>query len=789
MRLFSLVLAACRTSPDAALPVEALPPPPVLEVAGVVEGWPLDVTLATRIAGAHVRLLRSPLPPEPGPCPPAFGGACLGLGGVVLAGEAVADPTGQVTFSLLLDAVGEEIVSLQAVVQAGRRTWVTEPVGRRVLRSLEDADNDGLTNTMERSSGCDPLRPDSDGGGTLDGQEVRDDHTSPIDPLDDVAVEANCWDYIDGDLDGRWDCADPDCGCAERCDVPGDEDRNYLDDCEDPDCVGHPACVEVCTGGVDDDGDNRTDCADADCATSLSCERRCANLGDDDADGFVDCADRDCQGLSMCPQSGEFCGDGADNDGDGAVDCRDSSCSSLSMCDEDCTNSRDDDLDGATDCSDYDCRRAAVCQEDCDNGVDDDGDRLVDDADGACRRHKEMCGDGIDNDVNGDVDCADWSCQDACFEICGNGLDDDGDSVADCADPDCLRVCREACADGADNDADGDVDCRDADCWGRCSEFCGNRVDDDLDGRIDCADEACACVERCDNGQDDDRDGLADCADGDCSGTCGEDCTNGFDDDHDGLTDCEDGACTDLCVETCGNGTDDDGDAWTDCQDEECWSDPLCPVAEQVAWVIDGDLRTRRFAVDWRSWWYPCASSNRAGVEGTVEDVRGLLRVVRAGRELRCSWSVDEVTMSRVQRTGRESVFTWTTTPGGYQMVSSCHPFRGTSFDLRRTGLRVAPGCGVVGSAFLPARLSPGDGTARIAGGGPWYGGGPVYSVRHGSTYWSTSFWPGTSQGSTYTFTAGPLRAVGAFGICEVGPPSLIRAPRVPGGSVGICTP
>src|SRR5690606_19358177 len=60
--------------------------------------------------------------------------------------------------------------------------------------------------------------------------------------------------------------------CAEDC---GDFDDNDLDglwDCEDPDCEGHTSCVpEDCSNGVDDDDDNLVDCEDEECRISAQC--------------------------------------------------------------------------------------------------------------------------------------------------------------------------------------------------------------------------------------------------------------------------------------------------------------------------------------------------------------------------------------------------------------------------------------------------------------------------------------------------------------------------------------
>lgn len=111
-------------------------------------------------------------------------------------------------------------------------------VEHRVFEDVVDLDGDGVSNLDELALGTDPQAPDSDGGGSWDGQE-RHDGTDPLDPGDDLGM-------------GEWRCADG-----------GDDDGDGLVDCEDGDCMS--ACTELCTGGQDDDGDGLIDCLDDDC--------------------------------------------------------------------------------------------------------------------------------------------------------------------------------------------------------------------------------------------------------------------------------------------------------------------------------------------------------------------------------------------------------------------------------------------------------------------------------------------------------------------------------------------
>lgn len=82
--------------------------------------------------------------------------------------------------------------------------------------------------------------------------------------------------------------------------------------------------AEVCNNGVDDDLDGKIDCADPDCDGQSECQEDCTNGVDDDLDGKIDCADPDCDG--QCDEQGELCFDGRDNDGDGLVDADDAGC-------------------------------------------------------------------------------------------------------------------------------------------------------------------------------------------------------------------------------------------------------------------------------------------------------------------------------------------------------------------------------------------------------------------------------------------------------------------------------
>jgi len=185
-------------------------------------------------------------------------------------------------------------------------------------------------------------------------------------------------------------------GCvppAEICDNGVDDDGDQLVDCDDPDCVEHPACApppaEICDNGVDDDGDQLVDCDDPDCVEFPGCGSQ-GGCGDPQAN-------------SCCiVHANPYC----DN-----AEC----CAAVCAADPFCCASSWDSL-----CVNRAVAICSVCAppaEVCDNGVDDDGDQLIDCDDPDCVEHP--------------------ACAPPPQELCDNGVDDDGDKLVDCADPDC----------------------------------------------------------------------------------------------------------------------------------------------------------------------------------------------------------------------------------------------------------------------------------------------------------------------------------------------------------------
>jgi hypothetical protein len=413
---FALLLACQTSSP--ALPIA--PPPPPLTVSTLVATAQADLDVDTGLgAGVVVWAVGGAGRPTAGPCPPVLGGLCVSIRNPRLLTSAVTDAAGHASLRVTMPNTDGLLVTLQVVRPDALAPWVSSTATARILAAIGDEDSDGLNNRSEVRVHTDVYTADSDGGGTLDGQEVRYDRTDPLAAGDDVHIEHRCADNgLDDDSDGLTDCADPDCAlfCPEaRCADGLDDDSDGLVDCHDLDC---PACAEDCANGVDDDRDGLADCDDLDCPV---CPEVCTNGIDDDRDRLVDNFDADC---------GEAC-DALDRDRDGLVGCFDPDCA----CAETCGNGVDDDQDLLADCLDPDCG----CVEQCTNEVDDDRDGLA--------------------------DCADPDCGLACGEDCDNGADDDGDGLVDCEDGGCTDRCTEDCHNGVDDNGDDWVDCQDDGCW------------------------------------------------------------------------------------------------------------------------------------------------------------------------------------------------------------------------------------------------------------------------------------------------------------------------------------
>lgn len=154
-----------------------------------------------------------------------------------------------------------------------------------------------------------------------------------------AAIEADCNDGMDDDMDGPADCADMDPG---DCNPPGGP---TIAPCQD-------GGETMCTDTIDNNGNGAIDCADMAAGscnppggpTIVPCEdgseSMCNDGVDNDGNGAIDCSDfavGNCNPpggptVAPCEDGTEtICDDGIDNDGQGAADCGDPDCAGM-MC-------------------------------------------------------------------------------------------------------------------------------------------------------------------------------------------------------------------------------------------------------------------------------------------------------------------------------------------------------------------------------------------------------------------------------------------------------------------------
>jgi hypothetical protein len=147
-------------------------------------------------------------------------------------------------------------------------------------------------------------------------------------------------------------------GSNASCSNGVDDDKDGLEDCEDPACRAEG--IVVCNGMTPVD----VDPADY---TMLS-NAACSNGTDENMNNFTDCDDFGCQlngDVTVCPEANDAeCSDGVDNDDtDDFVDCGDFSCSqnpNVTVCDQeisyaDCSDGLDNNGNDFADCNDFSC--------------------------------------------------------------------------------------------------------------------------------------------------------------------------------------------------------------------------------------------------------------------------------------------------------------------------------------------------------------------------------------------------------------------------------------------------
>jgi len=222
------------------LPDEAPPPAGFGRVPyPQVAGQPLRFRFELPVTRARLRVYASLTDAQA--CSPAVTGVCLRLAQPQLLAEVPVDPSGttqvEVAWPTWLD--GRAGVHVQAALAVAPGRAAASPVwDDRILDAADDSDHDGLPAAQEHALSLRMDRADTDGGGSLDGQEVADGTRADL-AGDDLRVESLCHNGLDDDADGLPDCEDGDCttGCVEAdCADQADDDFDGTIDCADDDC-------------------------------------------------------------------------------------------------------------------------------------------------------------------------------------------------------------------------------------------------------------------------------------------------------------------------------------------------------------------------------------------------------------------------------------------------------------------------------------------------------------------------------------------------------------------------
>ena len=401
--------------------------------------------------------------------------------------------------------------------------------------SVNDSDNDGLTDAQETLLGTDPFNADSDGDGVNDGVEVGATVGAPIDTDGDGIIDALESPILDADGDGVSDQADP--ANANPC-LPNANSTVCL--ALDSDGDGLTNAQEDALGtsrsSTDTDGDGQSDAlevganlnAPTDTDQDGSIDALESTLVDTDGDGVND--EVDPANANVCiPNAGSAACLASDADGDGL-----SNAQEIALGTD--PSAADSDGDGIDDGTEVGGNVAAPVDADQDgiadvlesNILDSDGDGLVDASD------TDSDNDGIPDLVERGPDAAHPRDTDLDGRPDYLDLDSDNDTI-----PDALEA-RPTAALPPDTDQDGVPDYRD--------------LDSDADGVPD-------RLEGDGLGIDTDADGIDDAYDVDAIG--------GDDANHDGVSD------TVVVRNT-------DGDALPDYRDVDSDNDGILDAVEAV---------------------------------------------------------------------------------------------------------------------------------------------------------------------------------------------------------------
>ena len=282
-----------------------------------------------------------------------------------------------------------------------------------------------------------------------------------------LPVETLCSDGVDNDKDGKYDCADGDCGkqlfCQDVC--PGGDCFSNLGKA----CKSHADCNSV-SGGVWCVPDKNI------CAPST--ETSCVDKEDNNQNGDVDCADIGCKNTPLCAGVAGSVSLGGSCSQD--TDCVSQDTMSCDAVKKTCVGKEgkmcyNDFCPTGLGCVDYVCTKTGIC-----SGILCDGSSVLaklndqkclsDLLSHTCLANGQWsipsedstaCGcagnTAVGNfcELNGDCaskNCVEGKCAKS-TEVCNNAKDDDNDGQIDCLDPDC--VTKTECTSVACTDSDG----------------------------------------------------------------------------------------------------------------------------------------------------------------------------------------------------------------------------------------------------------------------------------------------------------------------------------------------
>lgn len=274
----------------------------------------------------------------------------------------------------------------------------------------DDDDGDNLENLQEYQHGTDPTNPDTDFGGTNDGDEVLNNCTDPLNPLDDG--QFYCPICGDGNQVPSEECDDGNTangdGCNSMCEVEycgdGVVNNNGTEECDGTDGIGaHQSCSPGC------ELIDLTYCGDGIVQTP------------NDEGGYEQCEVPDIQNQS--------CVNGSGYSGVQTRDCQSSclwggygNCNTSEYCSDNVLNGDEECDDGNLNSGDG-CSNACTIEPVCGNGdlepgeTCDDGNTTNGDNCSATCQNEKICGDG-ELEYPEECDDGNHNNGDGCSSVC-----------------------------------------------------------------------------------------------------------------------------------------------------------------------------------------------------------------------------------------------------------------------------------------------------------------------------------------------------------------------------------